>query len=178
LTICRLAACVLVLSVLGCDDDSGSGSSSDLGMQAQIGEEFVAQRGCAMCHQSSNKADGILSGQTTPVSGSTAYAPNLTPDVATGIGAWADIQIVRAIRYGVDNKQGPLCPVMPRYDGSDPKQAAMTDVEADAIVAYLRSLPAVARMIPESKCAGIKPPVGDLAMPPPPEPTDMSMAHD
>jgi hypothetical protein len=54
---------------------------------------------------------------------------------------------------------------MPRFDGSDPAQPAMTDVEANAIVAYLRALPAVKRAIPESQCPPIKPPVGDLAMP-------------
>ena len=54
----------------------------------------------------------------------------------------SDIEIVGAIREGVDNNQRVLCPEMPRYNGSAPNVPAMTDLEAYAIVAYLRSLPA------------------------------------
>ncbi len=88
-----------------------------------------------------------------------AYGDNLTPDVATGLGAWADIEIVRAMRNGVDHANMVLCPTMPRYDGSDGTVPAMTDLEADLIVDYLRSLPAVSRTIPVSVCPPIEPPV-------------------
>lgn len=116
------------------------------------GKAFVAQRGCAACHQSPNLADGVLSGQTTPQPNSRAYPANLTPDVATGLGGWADIEIVRAMRFGVDNQNFYLCRPMPHFDGSDPAQPFMTDVEATSIVAYLRSLASVRRTIPPSTC--------------------------
>lgn len=178
LTASRLAAILIVASGIGCGDGNGDGGA-DLGMQAAIGREFVQQRGCPTCHQSRNAADGTLSGQTTPQPGTMAYPRNLTPDVATGLGAWADIEIVRAMRYGINHQQLPLCPPMPHFDGSDPAQPAMTDVEADAIVAYLRSLPAVARPVPASMCPPLKPPPPvDMAVPPAP-PDDMTMAdHD
>src|SRR5262249_6356412 len=75
---------------------------------------------------------------------------------------------------GVDTRGMPLCPAMPHYDGefmdagaSDPiftHASFMTDLEADAIVAYLRSLPAVSRQIPASVCPPIEPPPAfDLA---------------
>ena len=52
-----------------------------------------------------------------------------------------------------------LCPTMPRFD-------AIGDVEADAIVAYLRSLPAVTHAVAPSMCPPVKPPPGpDMAMP-------------
>ena len=180
MTICRLIACALALSVLGCDDDSNQANSSDMGMQIQYGEEFVQRRGCPTCHQSSNKDAAILSGSDTPVPKTTAYAPNLTPDVETGLGGWADIEIVRAMRYGVDNEQMPLCASMPHFDGTDKTYPdAMTDLEADAIVAYLRSLPAVKHAVPESTCAGTKPATGDMAAAmPPPAPGDMTTPHD
>lgn len=117
------------------------------------GKAFVLQRGCASCHQSPNPADGVLSGQVTPLMDTRAYAGNLTPDTATGLGGWADIQIVRAMRYGVDNQYMYLCRPMPHYDGTDPTVPEMTTVEADAIVVYLRTLPPVARTIPRSVCA-------------------------
>ena len=131
-----------------------------------VGKRYVADRKCGSCHQSSTKSDGVLSGQSTPRPGTMAYGDNLTPDVTTGLGAWADIEIVRAMRNGVDRADMILCPTMPRYDGSDGTVTAMTDLEADLIVDYLRSLPAVSRTVPTSVCPPIEPPVPpDLAMP-------------
>jgi len=154
---------VAALAVAGCDSDSNSGSS-DLGLQEQIGLEFVQQRGCMTCHGSDPTA--TMSGASTPVNGTHAYPANLTPDTATGIGGWADIQIIRAIRYGIDDEQEQLCPTMPRFDGTDPAQPAMTDVEATAIVAYLRSLKPIDNSVPESECPPVKPrPPADMAVP-------------
>lgn len=174
----RLGAAVALAALVGCGGGSGD-DGADLGMEAAIGREFVQQRGCPTCHQPSGAAAGTLSGQTTPLPGTTAYPANLTPDVATGLGGWADIEIVRAMRFGITQQQLPLCPPMPRFDGSDPAQPAMTDVEASAIVAYLRSLPPVAHRVPASMCPPLKPPPPvDMAVPPPP-PDDMTMAaHD
>jgi hypothetical protein len=155
---------VAAFAVVGC----GGESSYDLdgGDRVTVGKRFVDQRGCATCHQSPNAADGVLSGQSTPLPGTMAWGSNLTPDHATGIGDWADIEIVRAMRYGFDNMDQPLCPSMTRYDGTDPAQPFMTDLEAGAVVAYLRSLPPVARAIPASMCPPLKPPPPiDMAMP-------------
>jgi hypothetical protein len=141
------------------------------------GKRYVADRKCGSCHQSPSSADGILSGQTSPRPGTMAYGDNLTPDVTTGLGAWADIEIVRAMRAGVDHAQMVLCPTMPRYDGSDAKIAAMTDLEADLIVDYLRSLPAVSRTIPPSVCPPIEPPAPpDLSVVN--QPLDLSLTGD
>jgi len=148
-----VAACVL-----GC----GGGSTSttyalDGGHLATTGAAFVAQRGCPTCHEPADHA-GTLAGQLTPVAGTLAYGSNLTPDPATGLGTWADIEIVRAIRFGVDNLGNPLCPAMPQYPD-------VGDVEANAIVAYLRSLLIVTQPVPASMCPPIKPMPGpDMAM--------------
>lgn len=159
------------LALGGCEEHPFDLDGGDL---LTVGQAYVAQRGCPTCHQSANAADGTLSGQSTAVAGSGAYGSNLTPDVQTGLGGWADIAIVRATRYGLDNADQPLCPAMPRYDGSDPSQPAMTDLEASAILAYLRSLPKVAHAVPSSICPPVKPPpLPDLAMPPAP---DLAMA--
>jgi Cytochrome c len=159
------AAIALLLAVAGCHGrTTAPAPEPDLGLQETIGREFVAKRGCPTCHQSANAADGILSGQLAAQPGTSAYPGNLTSDVATGLGGWADIEIVRAMRYGIDPAQEALCPPMPHFDGSDAQQPAMTDVEADAIIAYLRSLQAVTRTIPESTCPPIKPsPAADLS---------------
>jgi hypothetical protein len=151
----------LLWIVAGCAEES---YDLDGGDQVTVGKAFLQERGCAECHQSPSGSDGVLSGQTAPRPDSSAFGSNLTPDHATGIGDWADIEVLRAIRYGVDDHQMPLCPTMPRYDGSDPTQPAMTDLEGYAIVAYLRSLAPVSRAIPASKCPPLKPPP-DLAAP-------------
>jgi hypothetical protein len=134
---------LLLAAVLGC------GGTDPVGQ----GKALVAQRGCPTCHQSPDRADGILSGQTAPQPGTRAYAANLSSDTATGLGGWADIQILRAMRAGVDNQFMYLCQPMPHFDGSDPAQPEMSDTEAYTIVAYLRSLPPVNRVIPRSICA-------------------------
>ncbi|MBL8305486.1 MAG: c-type cytochrome [Rubrivivax sp.] len=68
----------------------------------------------------------------------TAVAPNITPDAETGIGRWTDAQIVAAIREGKRPDGTVIGPPMPigLYRG-------LSDTDVAAIVAYLRSVPAV-----------------------------------
>lgn len=141
----------------GCS--TSSSNVGDGGALASIGADFVQQRGCPKCHQAT-ASHTTLAGNMVAVTGTLAYPANLTPDRTTGIGGWADLQIIRAFRFGIDAEGGELCPTMPRF-------ADIGDVEANAIVAYLRSLPAVTQPIPMSMCPPVKPtPGGDMAMPP------------
>jgi hypothetical protein len=150
--------CLAAIVVGGCG--SSHSINGDAGEQAAIGAEFVLQRGCGRCHDS---VAGTLAGNDVAVVDTAAFPANLTPDRTTGIGGWADEQIIRAFRYGIDNKDDELCPAMPRF--SD-----IGDVEATAIVAYLRSLPPVMHEVTPSMCPPLKPlPSPDMAMPP----TDM-----
>ena len=103
--------------------------------------------GCASCHASPG---GSLAGQSEPRPGTSAFGSNLTPDDATGLGAWSDDAIVGAMRDGVDDEGAPLCPTMPRF--------VLSDADARAIVAYLRSLPAETNEVPESTCGPGEPP--------------------
>jgi mono/diheme cytochrome c family protein len=68
------------------------------------------------------------------------YAGNLTSDKETGIGAWSDEELRRAIRRGVGRDGRALFPAMPFASYS-----AMSDDDVNAIIAYLRTLPAVKR---------------------------------
>lgn len=150
--ICFPFACCLALAVtfLACgvgvplSPSDGDAGASPAAVQ---GARFVQARKCAQCHQSVNADDGILSGQTLPQPGSHAYGRNLTPDPATGIGGWSDEELLLAMRSGVDDQGSHLCAPMPQF-------MTMGDGEGVAIVAYLRSLPPVTRIIPESECAG------------------------
>ncbi len=120
--------------------------------QVATGQDLVHSFGCPRCHQSTPEDAGIvLSGQTTSiVDGGAIYPKNLTPDPATGIGCWTDTQIETAILTGIDDQGQPLC-VMPKFGA-----LGMDSTKAAAIVAFLRSLPAVSHLIPESTC-----PTGD-----------------
>src|SRR4051794_27422018 len=134
---------LVMLVAAGCGDEV-----VDVNDLPALGKAYVAERKCGSCHDS---PAGPLTGTETPAPGSaSAYPANLTPDVETGLGSWAGIQIIRAIRFGYDDENEPLCPPMPQFTD-------VSDLEAHAIVAYLRSLPPIARPnIPGSVCPPIK----------------------
>jgi mono/diheme cytochrome c family protein len=68
---------------------------------------------------------------------------NLTPDVETGLGAWTDEEIEAAIRIGVSRDGYRLFPIMPYRN-----YYSLSEYDMDAIIAYLRSLPAVVNEVP------------------------------
>src|SRR4051812_40839897 len=112
----------LTLLAAACDtaeaDPAASGAmlAADAGsmrsIEIALGERSARSRGCTGCHDA---GDGIPAGRIEALPGTAAFPPNLTPDFDTGIGAWGDEQIARAIREGVDRAGDPLCAVMPRY---------------------------------------------------------------
>ena len=59
-------------------------------------------------------------------------APNITPDVATGIGGWTDDEFVNALRNGIGHGGIHLYPAMPY-----PYYTKMTREDVVAIRAYL-----------------------------------------
>lgn len=107
---------------------------------------------CGNCHTRKNpdltpKTDMFLAGGErfdTPVF--TAYSRNLTPDKDSGIGTWTDEQIIRAMREGVTKEGETLGPPMPV-----PTYHNMSNDDARAIVAYLRTIKPVHNEVPESK---------------------------
>jgi len=121
------------------------------------GRYLVEIAGCAACH-----TDGALIGEpsaarllagsdlgiayTNPLRSrfpGIAYPPNLTPDPRTGLGNWSDAQVAAAIRSGdLGSDPGHLI-VM-----SWPLYQHMTDDDVNAIVAYLRSIPAIEHQVP------------------------------
>ncbi|HUQ66407.1 MAG TPA: hypothetical protein VM101_09640 [Flavitalea sp.] len=85
---------------------------------------------------------GELFDQTMGFPGS-IHAANITP---AGIGDWTDGEVFRAITTGVRRNGKPIFPVMPyhNYGKVDPE-----DIEA--IITYLRTLPAIEHQVEESK---------------------------
>ena len=68
------------------------------------------------------------------------HAPNITP---AALADWSDGEVVRAITSGVGRDGQPLFPFMPY-----PMYAALSREDAEAIVAYLRTLPAAPAATP------------------------------
>jgi mono/diheme cytochrome c family protein len=66
------------------------------------------------------------------------HGRNLTPDKQTGLGNWSSEEIVTALRTGVRPDGRQLAPIMPWQAFS-----RLTDEDAYAIAAYLKSLPPV-----------------------------------
>jgi mono/diheme cytochrome c family protein len=71
------------------------------------------------------------------------HGPNLTPDRETGLGSWTDKQIIDALKTGLRPDGRMLAPIMPWR-----AFANLTPADARAIVAYLRSVPAVKSRVP------------------------------
>ena len=155
------AACAAACSSSSTAGPTGGGSSSGTSsgscptdVSAAAGKTSVEAEGCTSCHGAdmsgsatalANGADGI-----TLKPGDLLYPPNLTPDSATGIGKWTDAQIDQAIRLGIDNEGQDLCPEMGEHYPN------MCATEAQGIIAYLRSIPAVSKKVPGSNCPPLK----------------------
>jgi cytochrome c553 len=76
----------------------------------------------------------------------TLTAQNITPDVDTGVGAWSDDELMRAVREGVTRDGKALFPLMPyTYFRS------MSEEDIRAVVAYLRTLKPIAHATPGSE---------------------------
>jgi mono/diheme cytochrome c family protein len=115
---------------------------------------------CAGCH-----TGGSLMGRPDPdryLAGSEVgfeipplgvfYPKNLTPDPDTGLGAWSDAEIDRAVRKGQSRNGRPLAPAMPWSTYS-----TLTDDDTRALVAYLRSLTPVRYTVPPDTKPGETP---------------------
>jgi mono/diheme cytochrome c family protein len=127
------------------------------------GEYLTTILGCGGCH-----TEGALLGRQTgpwlagsrvgvawsnPESGdhpAIVFPANLTPDRATGLGAWSEREIARAIRTGMGHSHEMLIPVMPW-----PNYSLLDRDDARAIAAYLKSLPPVERKIPQNVVEGV-----------------------
>lgn len=68
----------------------------------------------------------------------------ITPDPETGIGSWTDEELNRAIREGIGRDGRRLFPIMPAYQ-------RLSDEDLAAIIAYLRSQPAVRNELPKTQ---------------------------
>ena len=111
---------------------------------------YVVRRlvNCAQCHGDTASARTMGPGAEIPLSGGLQfhippgdfYARNITPDSATGIGAFSDGAVARALRLGVGSDGRALLPFMEFQN--------LSDQDIQAVISYLRSRPPVHKVVP------------------------------
>jgi cytochrome c553 len=123
--------------------DATDSNADALTAQQSRGLYMISTLGCMGCH-GTNLAGNRLIGQDTATNGK-LYSANLTNASTIGIKDFSDQAIIDAIRTGKDPDQTGadggtiyLFANMPYYQYS-----TLTDDDAKAIVAYLRTVPAV-----------------------------------
>lgn len=101
---------------------------------------YLARAGnCVACHSVPGDAP-YSGGRAIETPFGTVFSSNLTPDDATGLGTWTAEAFWRAMHEGRSRDGRLLSPAFPY-----PNYTRVTRDDSDALFAYLRSLPAVAR---------------------------------
>lgn len=101
---------------------------------------YLAKAGnCAACHTARGGAE-LAGGRAMATPFGTVYASNLTPDRETGLGDWSADEFWRALHHGRSKDGRLLYPAFPYTS-----YTLVTRQDADAVYAYLQSLPPVKR---------------------------------
>ena len=99
---------------------------------------YLARVGnCMSCHTARGGA-AYAGGRAIPTPFGTIYASNLTPDPETGLGNWSSDDFWRAMHDGRSRDGSLLYPAFPYTN-----YTKVTRADADAIFAWLQTLPAV-----------------------------------
>ncbi len=94
---------------------------------------------CAGCH-TARGGGAYAGGRAVRTPFGTVYTSNLTPDAATGLGAWSAGDFWRAMHHGRSRDGRLLYPVFPY-----PNYTRVTRADSDALHAFLKTVPALAQ---------------------------------
>lgn len=145
------ASCVLVAACGGERSAARQPIAVDTTRLADRGEYIVRNVAvCGHCHaaKAAEDPDGPLSGGMAFRNWrlGTIRAPNLTPDSATGLGRWAEGEIIDAVRRGLDRRGKVLAPVMPYHWYNQ-----MSDRDAAAVAWYLKRVDPVRNKVDSNR---------------------------
>lgn len=169
IAVLALVTLSLVAAAVALADAAGRKANS---REARVerGRYLTLMGGCNDCHTpgtfyGSSDYERTLSGSEVGWEGpwGVTFPRNLTPDLETGLGAWSEQDIVNAIRTGMRPDGSVILPPMPW-----PMYATMTDDDAFAIAAYLKSIPPVKHRAPNRVAPGTRFEGAALRFPPPP----------
>ena len=134
-----LAAAALLLALSGAGAGVPPAAAQPSAAEIARGKYVFGATGGCGCH-SAPKQPVNAGGRRFDGAFGTVYSTNLSADKETGLGGWTDDQLITAIRLGRRPDGGRLVPVHPflTFNG-------MAQEDLRALVAYLRTLPAVKR---------------------------------
>jgi nicotinate dehydrogenase subunit B len=112
------------------------------------GRQLAALGDCAVCHTNLNGGTVNAGGLAIETPFGIIYSTNITPDVATGIGAWSYPAFERAMREGIHRDGRQLYPAFPYTHF-----ARTTDADLQALYAFLMAQAPVRADTPKTKLA-------------------------
>ena len=118
------------------------------------GQQLVETMGCAACHSAYDDQKRLMPGMYLAGGLRIRIEPygefptaNLTSDKETGLGNWTDDEIKRAMTKGIRRNGTRLLPFPMDYASA----SLLTPDDLDAIVKYLRTVPAVSNRVSEPR---------------------------
>jgi mono/diheme cytochrome c family protein len=145
----RLLGAVVAFVAVGASCSAKAGDSDPQAFtQIERGRYLAVTSDCVSCHTVPDSNQPFAGGRAIETPFGNIFAPNITPDPETGIGAWSDDEFDAAVRKGIGRNGSPLYPAMP-YNAFT--KMSRTDVQA--IRAYLNTVtpvhnPRVATALP------------------------------
>ena len=114
---------------------SAGGSDPQEFTQIERGRYLAVLSDCASCHTVPGGNQPFAGGRAIETPFGNILAPNITPDLETGIGSWSDEAFDAAIRKGLRRNGSRLYPAMPY-----PAYTKMSREDVLAIRAYLNTV--------------------------------------
>lgn len=145
--LCSLSVTVLTANVVwhnygdGVDVHSPAAATSSP-ETLQAGRYLVQAGNCIACHTARGGAP-LAGGRAIDTPFGAVFSSNLTPDPETGLGRWNAQHFWRALHHGRSKDGRLLAPAFP-YNHT----TLITRADADAMFAWLQSLPAVPQVMP------------------------------
>jgi mono/diheme cytochrome c family protein len=136
---------LLAVSVIGMQSLRDPGADQPAVVIAETAAQvekgrYLAQVGnCMACHTVRGGKE-YAGGRAIETPFGAIYAPNVTPDVATGIGRWTADDFWRALHNGKSKDGSFLYPAFPY-----PNYTKMVRADSDALYAYFRTIAPVSQ---------------------------------
>jgi mono/diheme cytochrome c family protein len=132
-------AAVLIAAMISGSGAASAGEVDPMDFTAVDRGRYLSILGdCASCHTVPQKNQPFAGGRPIETPFGAIVAPNITPDLETGIGAWTDDQFDNAVRHGIGRNGERLYPAMPFN-----AYTKMSRGDVMAIRAYLNTVTAV-----------------------------------
>ncbi len=171
MTVACVAVLGLALGTLACDSGKKVAAGPTQEEKIARGRQISYSSACNDCHTPGGlygnpDSTRLMSGSELGWEGpwGVTYPRNLTPDPETGIPDWTEQDIVTAFRAGHRPDGSPLLPPMPW-----PTYAYMSDEDAYALAAFIKSLPPIQHKVPDRVPPGAMATGPRVTIPAPPE---------